>query len=97
MLRLGEAWSPPCDRWPWKLVLVRRGNLGLRATQLMFASHRPKIEVALQNGTLVELTEERVEVLVGWRCSILAFLPEDGPPMSWSTAKRSAAAISGRR
>lgn len=30
----------------------------------MFTSHLPKIEAALQNGTLVELTEERVEVLV---------------------------------
>ncbi len=57
----------------------------------MFASHLPKIEAALQNGTLVELKEERVGVLGGWRCSILAFLPEDGPPMSWSTAKRNVA------
>lgn len=48
---------------PWKLVLVRTGNLGLRATQLMFASHLPKIEAALQNCTLVELTEQRVEVV----------------------------------
>ena len=32
---------------PWKLVLVRTGNLGLKATRQMFETHLPTIGTAL--------------------------------------------------
>jgi predicted nuclease of predicted toxin-antitoxin system len=48
---------------PWKLVLVRTGNLGLRATKLMFEIHLPEIEQALQRCTLVELDQKMVSVV----------------------------------
>ena len=48
---------------PWKLVLVRTGNLGLRATKLMFEIHLPEIELALQRCTLVELDQKMVSVV----------------------------------
>lgn len=47
---------------PWKLVLVRTGNLGLKATRLMFENHLTAIEAALQTHTLVELDQEAVTV-----------------------------------
>lgn len=47
---------------PWKLVLVRTGNLGLKATRLMFENHLTAIEAALQNHTLVELDQETVTI-----------------------------------
>lgn len=49
---------------PWKLVLVRTGNLGLRATKQMFETHLPAIEAALQTCTLVELDQKTVTVVV---------------------------------
>jgi predicted nuclease of predicted toxin-antitoxin system len=49
---------------PWKLVLVRTGNLGLKATKQMFETHLPGIEAALQKGTLVELDQQSVSVVV---------------------------------
>jgi predicted nuclease of predicted toxin-antitoxin system len=45
---------------PWKLVLVRTGNMGLRATKLMFETHLPEIETALQQSTFVEVDQFRV-------------------------------------
>lgn len=48
---------------PWKLVLVKTGNLGLKATRQMFEEHLPAIETALQTCTLVELDQERVSVI----------------------------------
>lgn len=48
---------------PWKLVLVRTGNLGLRATKLMFEIQLPEIELALQRCTLVELDEKMVSFM----------------------------------
>lgn len=45
---------------PWKLVIVRTGNMGLKATKLMFENHLPPIEAALQVCTLVELDQQRV-------------------------------------
>jgi len=39
------------------LVLVRTGNLGLEATKLMFETHLPEIEMALQRCTIVELDQ----------------------------------------
>ena len=48
---------------PWKLVLVRTGNLGLKATRLMFEIHLAAIESALQTHTLVELDQKTVKVV----------------------------------
>lgn len=48
---------------PWKLVIVRTGNLGLNATKLMFATHLPEIEMALQRCTLVELDQQKVSIV----------------------------------
>jgi predicted nuclease of predicted toxin-antitoxin system len=48
---------------PWKLVLVRTGNLGMRATRQMFETHLPAIESALQTCTLVELDERRISIV----------------------------------
>ena len=47
---------------PWKLVLVRTGNLGLLATKRMFESHLPAIVAALETCTFVELDEKEVKV-----------------------------------
>lgn len=45
---------------PWKLVMVKTGNLGLRATRRMFEIHLPAIEQALMEFTLVELDEKTI-------------------------------------
>jgi predicted nuclease of predicted toxin-antitoxin system len=47
---------------PWKLVLVRTGNMGVMSTKQMFETHLPAIEAALMKGTLVELDQEKVSV-----------------------------------
>ncbi len=54
---------------PWKLVLVRTVNLGLKATRQMLETHLRIIGTALQTGTLVELDQQTVSV-VAWsgRC-----------------------------
>ena len=49
---------------PWKLVLVRTGNLGVRATKEMFAKHLPLIAAALEECSLVELDQQRISVVV---------------------------------
>ncbi len=49
---------------PWKLVLVRCGNLGVRATCLMFETHLVAIESALLTHTLVELDQQCVSVVL---------------------------------
>ncbi len=48
---------------PWKLVIVRTGNMGLKETKLMFENHLPAIEAALQHCTLVELDQQKVSVV----------------------------------
>ena len=45
---------------PWKLVLVRTGNLGLKETKRMFENHLPAIEAALESCSLVELDQRSV-------------------------------------
>jgi len=37
---------------PWKLILVRSGNLGLKETKRMFENHLPEIEKALKSCSL---------------------------------------------
>ena len=49
---------------PWKLVLVRTGNMGLKETKLLFATHLPAITEALETCTLVELDKQAVSVVV---------------------------------
>ena len=48
---------------PWKLLLVRTGNLRLKETLQMFATHLPAIESALLSCTLVELNEREISVV----------------------------------
>ena len=48
---------------PWKLVLVRTGNMGLKATRLMFETHLAAIDTALQSCSLVELDQQKVSVV----------------------------------
>jgi len=48
---------------PWKLVLLRTGNMSLKDTRQMFAQHLPAIVTALQTCTLVELDRQRVSII----------------------------------
>jgi predicted nuclease of predicted toxin-antitoxin system len=48
---------------PWKLVLVRTGNLGVKATKLMFETHLGAIVTALESCTLVELDQQNVTII----------------------------------
>jgi predicted nuclease of predicted toxin-antitoxin system len=45
---------------PWKLILVRTGNLGLKETKRMFENHLPEIEDALKSCSLVALNTQTV-------------------------------------
>ncbi len=45
---------------PWKLVLVKTGNLSTRALRALFERNLPAIEAALQSHTLVELDRATV-------------------------------------
>ncbi|MBK8039937.1 MAG: DUF5615 family PIN-like protein [Verrucomicrobiaceae bacterium] len=45
---------------PWKLVLVRTGNMSLSDTRRMFEQHLTQIVNALQTFTLVELDRSQV-------------------------------------
>jgi predicted nuclease of predicted toxin-antitoxin system len=47
---------------PWKLVLVRTGNLGVKATKLMFEIHLPVIVSMLGNCTMVEIDQQKVSI-----------------------------------
>lgn len=47
---------------PWKLVIVRTGNMGLKATKLMFENHLPAIVTALQVCTLVKIDQQQVTI-----------------------------------
>ena len=48
---------------PWKLVLVRTGNLRAGELKRLFAQHLPAILQALQNSTLVELDRVSVQTV----------------------------------
>ncbi|TDU67247.1 putative nuclease of predicted toxin-antitoxin system [Prosthecobacter fusiformis] len=48
---------------PWKLVLVRTGNMGLKDTRRMFEQHLPAILEALNECTLVELDRQKVSAV----------------------------------
>ena len=49
---------------PWKLVLVRTGNMGLKETKALFDTHIPAITEALETCTLVEIDKQTVSVVV---------------------------------
>jgi predicted nuclease of predicted toxin-antitoxin system len=48
------------SRKPWKLVLVRTGNMRIGATLALFESKLPEIVKSLENCSLVEITENQV-------------------------------------
>ena len=49
---------------PYKLVLVRTGNIGIRELKGLFARNLPAIEQALKKHSLVELDRSEVRVVV---------------------------------
>ncbi len=49
---------------PWKLVLVRTGNMGLGDTKALFAKYLPAIADALETCTLVVIDRQAVTVVV---------------------------------
>lgn len=49
---------------PYKLVLVRTGNIGIRELKELFARNLPAIEQALKKHSLVELDRSEVRVVV---------------------------------
>jgi predicted nuclease of predicted toxin-antitoxin system len=48
---------------PWKVIMVRTGNMSLRATREMFQTHLPALIEALESGSLVELKQNQVTEL----------------------------------
>jgi predicted nuclease of predicted toxin-antitoxin system len=46
---------------PWKLLLVRTGNIRSRDLRLLFERHLPAITTALEQFTLVELDRQHVK------------------------------------
>ncbi len=48
---------------PWKLVLLRTGNMRLKDTREMFERHLPSIVQALASCTLVEIDQKTVSVI----------------------------------
>ena len=49
---------------PWKLVLVRTGNMGLNDTKALFETHLATISAALAFCTLVEIDRQSVSAVV---------------------------------
>ena len=49
---------------PYKLVLVRTGNIGVLELKNLFARNLPAIEKALENHSLVELDRSEVRVVI---------------------------------
>ncbi len=50
-------------REPWKLLLVRTGNIRARDFKELFQRHLPAIEAALAQNSLVELDRQAVKVV----------------------------------
>lgn len=48
---------------PWKLVLVRTGNIGVRDLNALFTKHLSAILQALEESSLVELDRSQVHVV----------------------------------
>lgn len=51
-------------REPYKLVLVRTGNIGVRELQELFGRNLPLIEKALQDYSLVEIYRDELRVVI---------------------------------
>ena len=49
---------------PWKLLLVRTGNIRTRDLKALFERHVPEIVAALEQNSLVELDWHRVRIVV---------------------------------
>lgn len=48
---------------PWKLLLVRTGNIRTRELKALFERHLPEIITALEQSSLVELDRQSVRVV----------------------------------
>lgn len=48
---------------PWKLLLIRTGNIRTRDLKALFAQHLPTIIAALERNSLVELDRQAVRVV----------------------------------
>lgn len=48
---------------PWKLLLVRTGNIRARELKELFQKHWPAIETALSQNSLVELDRQTIKVI----------------------------------
>ncbi len=48
---------------PWKLLLVRTGNIRTRDLKALFERHLPEIIAALEQNSLVELDRQTVRVI----------------------------------
>ena len=48
---------------PWKLLLVRTGNIRTRDLKALFQTHLSAILVALEQNSIVELDRQRVQVV----------------------------------
>lgn len=48
---------------PWKLLLIRTGNLRTRELTALFQKHLPAILAALEQNSLVELDRQTVQVI----------------------------------
>ncbi|HZV33411.1 MAG TPA: DUF5615 family PIN-like protein [Verrucomicrobiae bacterium] len=51
-------------RKPWKLLLVRTGNIRTRNLKALFERHLPEIIAALDQNSLVELDRQSVRILL---------------------------------
>jgi predicted nuclease of predicted toxin-antitoxin system len=49
---------------PWKLLLVRTGNIRTRDLKVLFQTHLSAILVALDQNSLVELDRQKIQVVV---------------------------------
>jgi predicted nuclease of predicted toxin-antitoxin system len=48
---------------PWKLLLIRTGNIRTRELKRLFEQHLPAIVTALEQNSLVELDHQAVKVV----------------------------------
>jgi predicted nuclease of predicted toxin-antitoxin system len=48
---------------PWKLLLIRTGNIRTRELKRLFEQHLPAIITALERNSLVELDHQAVKVI----------------------------------
>lgn len=49
---------------PWKLLLVRTGNISTRELTALFLRHLPAIVAAFEKNSLVELDRQTVQIVV---------------------------------